>query len=187
MRTVFHVLATIFSLLYPFLVYYLLQHNLTIVVAIILLLVLLVRLIAGGLKKLFEGLVLLTIGLLMMALYLWDNRNEVFLLLYPVMINVVFLTVFGSSLAKNNIPIVQKIASLHVKKELQNLAFKDYCRNVTIAWCLFFVVNGSIALVTVIYGNREIWTLYNGVIAYILIGIMFVAEYLVRRFVKKVG
>src|SRR5574344_383223 len=103
MRTVFHVLATIFSLLYPFLVYYLLQHNLTIVVAIILPLVLLVRLIAGGLKKLFEGLVLLTIGLLMMALYLWDNRNEVFLLLYPVMINVVFLTVFGSSLAKKDI------------------------------------------------------------------------------------
>lgn len=187
MRIVLQVLATILSLAYPFLVYYLLQKGLTLAVAVLLPVVLLLRLIAGGFKKIIEGIGLFLIGLVMVGLYFLDNQNEAFLLLYPVLINLAFLTVFASSLTHKSTPIVEKIATLHVKLELQNSDFKSYCRQVTVAWCLFFIGNGALALATVICGNREIWTLYNGCIAYILIGLMFAGEYLVRRFLKRVG
>ncbi len=60
-----------------------------------------------------------------------------------------------------------------------------YCRKVTMIWCGFFVVNGSIALVTALLGDIKIWTLYNGFISYLLMGLLFGIEYLVRRAVKR--
>ena len=36
------------------------------------------------------------------------------------------------------------------------------------------------ALFNVLYGSLELWTLYNGLISYILIGILFLGEFIVR-------
>jgi hypothetical protein len=60
-----------------------------------------------------------------------------------------------------------------------------YTRKVTITWCLFFIANGSIATFTALYSSMEIWSLYNGFIAYILMGSVFVIEYLIRIRVRK--
>ena len=51
-------------------------------------------------------------------------------------------------------------------------------------WCIFFIVNGSIATFTVFVGSDKIWSLYNGLISYILIGLFFMVEYLVRKMVQ---
>ena len=59
-----------------------------------------------------------------------------------------------------------------------------YTRKVTIAWCLFFLSNGLIALYTVFYSSIEIWTLYNGFVSYILMGLFFAVEYLIRLKVR---
>jgi acyl-coenzyme A synthetase/AMP-(fatty) acid ligase/3-hydroxymyristoyl/3-hydroxydecanoyl-(acyl carrier protein) dehydratase len=60
-----------------------------------------------------------------------------------------------------------------------------YCRTVTVLWCLFFVVNGGIAAFTVFRSSEAVWALYNGGISYILIGILFGAELLVRTMKDK--
>jgi uncharacterized membrane protein len=60
-----------------------------------------------------------------------------------------------------------------------------YTRKVTQVWCGFFVINGSIALGTAIWASPEVWTLYNGVIAYVLMGLLFGGEYLVRLRFKR--
>lgn len=60
-----------------------------------------------------------------------------------------------------------------------------YTRRVTQIWCLFFIVNGSIALLTALYGDMALWTAWNGMIAYLLIGALMAGEWLVRRRVMK--
>jgi uncharacterized membrane protein len=60
-----------------------------------------------------------------------------------------------------------------------------YCRRVTAAWCIFFVVNGMISLATALWGSNEVWMLYNGVISYILIGTVFTVEYIIRIILRR--
>jgi uncharacterized membrane protein len=60
-----------------------------------------------------------------------------------------------------------------------------YTRRVTQIWCVFFIVNGSIALVTALWSSFEIWSLYNGFIAYLLMGLLLVGEYIVRMRTQK--
>ena len=60
-----------------------------------------------------------------------------------------------------------------------------YTRTVTKVWCAFFVVNGSIALATALWASQAVWSLYNGVIAYVAMGVLFAGEYLVRLKVKR--
>jgi uncharacterized membrane protein len=51
---------------------------------------------------------------------------------------------------------------------------------VTRAWCVFFVANGGIALWTALAASDATWALYNGAIAYVLIGAMLAGEWLLR-------
>ena len=61
-----------------------------------------------------------------------------------------------------------------------------YTRVVTRVWCGFFIFNGSVALFTVLRGDMHLWTLWNGMIAYILMGTLMAGEWLVRqRMIKK--
>jgi len=67
---------------------------------------------------------------------------------------------------------------------LQDPALPDeaipYTRKVTIIWCGFFMLNGVLALLTTLYASDRIWALYNGLISYCLMGLLFAGEWLVR-------
>ena len=61
-----------------------------------------------------------------------------------------------------------------------------YTRKVTLVWCGFFIGNGAMALFTVLHGDMHLWTLWNGMVAYILMGTLMATEWLVRqRVIKK--
>jgi uncharacterized membrane protein len=60
-----------------------------------------------------------------------------------------------------------------------------YTRRVTQVWCGFFVMNGTLALLTAVWASAAIWSLYNGVLAYVLMGCLFAGEYLVRIVVRR--
>jgi uncharacterized membrane protein len=60
-----------------------------------------------------------------------------------------------------------------------------YTRRVTQVWCGFFIVNGAIALATAVWSSFEFWSLYNGVIAYLLMGILLGGEYVIRMKTQK--
>ncbi|SDU23853.1 COG4648 family protein [Halopseudomonas salegens] len=97
---------------------------------------------------------------------------------YPVAVNLIMLGVFGSSLLHGQ-PLVEQFARLQ-EPDLPAAAVA-YTRRVTQAWCLFFIVNGSLAAWTALYAELSTWALYNGVISYILIGIMFAGEWMLRH------
>ncbi|MFK3704265.1 hypothetical protein ACI2JR_04715 [Klebsiella sp. NPDC088457] len=105
-------------------------------------------------------------------------KTHQLLLFYPVAVNAVMLAVFGGSLW-SAMPLVERLARLQ-EPHLPAAAVR-YTRRVTQVWSLFFIANGSIALCTALYGDMALWTAWNGMIAYLLIGALMAGEWLVRR------
>ncbi len=97
--------------------------------------------------------------------------------LYPFLVNVAFLTVFSTSLRRPP-TVIERLARLQ-HPELPPEAI-PYLRKVTLAWCVFFFFNGSVALYTAIHASDAAWALYNGLIAYGLIGAMLLGERVIR-------
>jgi uncharacterized membrane protein len=48
-------------------------------------------------------------------------------------------------------------------------------------WCGFFLLNAGTAAALAVFAPLEWWTLYNGLIAYGLIGLMFAVELVLRH------
>lgn len=115
---------------------------------------------------------------------IWND--PVGLLLVPALISLTLLMGFAHSLRVGP-PMVERFARMQV----ETLSDEEvtYCRRVTRVWCGFFVVNGSIAAGLALAGRLELWALYNGLLAYLALGTLFVVEYLYRhyRFRRYVG
>ena len=109
-------------------------------------------------------------------------KTHQLLLYYPVVVNGVMLAVFGASLW-SAMPVVERLARLR-EPDLPDAAI-GYTRRVTQIWCLFFVINGGIALFTVLHGDMALWTAWNGMIAYLCMGALMAGEWLVRRRIIK--
>ncbi len=102
--------------------------------------------------------------------------------LYPLMVNLAMLIVFGYSYFKPP-TVIETFARLrHPNLPEQGV---NYTRKVTLVWCVFFILNASISLYTAVCTSVEVWTIYNGLVSYILIGILFTVEFIVRFFVQK--
>jgi uncharacterized membrane protein len=103
------------------------------------------------------------------------------LLYYPVLVNAMFLLAFAASLFQSQ-TLVERLAR-RFDPDLPPEGVR-YTRQVTIAWCVFFVANGGIAWWTTTQAI-SVWALYNGLIAYVAIGAMFSGEWLIRRRVMR--
>ena len=103
--------------------------------------------------------------------------SETGLLLYPVLVSLLMFLLFFASWLKP--PTVIEMIGRMRDPERPERAIR-YTRNLTLVWCAFFVVNGGIALATLAL-SREWWTLYNGLISYLLLGALFFGELLFRR------
>ena len=101
--------------------------------------------------------------------------------LYPVAVNALLLLVFATSLLRPP-SVIERIAR-RTEPDLSP-AGVIYTRRFTWVWCGFFVLNGSIALATALWASAATWALYNGLIAYGLIGLVFAGEWLVRQRVR---
>ncbi|GGX86772.1 hypothetical protein GCM10007160_12650 [Litchfieldella qijiaojingensis] len=101
---------------------------------------------------------------------------------YPVAVSAIMLVIFISSLWQG-MPIVERLARLR-EPDLPPAGVR-YTRRVTWAWCGFFVLNGAIASWTALYADLATWSLYNGVISYLLIALMFAGEWLLRHRLRR--
>ena len=119
-------------------------------------------------------------GVVLAAASLWlDNSGAV--LYYPVLVNSALLVLFTASLARPP-SVIERIARL-TDPELPPAAVV-YTRRVTIVWAVFFTLNGGAALYTALFTRLETWALYNGLIAYVLIGTLFAVEFAIRTALK---
>lgn len=108
-------------------------------------------------------------------------RDHHLLLWYPVAVNAILLLLFASSLF-SAMPLVERLARLR-ETDLPPRAVA-YTRRVTQVWCLFFLMNGGVALVTCLQTSLFWWTWWNGLISYLLIGLLMAGEWCVRQRIK---
>jgi uncharacterized membrane protein len=120
-------------------------------------------------------------ALVLVACAIWSNLLLP-LKLYPVLVNLALLAGFGYSL-KTPMSAVERMARLR-GADFPPVA-QAYMRTVTQVWCGFFVVNGAIALGTALWASEAVWSLYTGVISYVLMAVLFGVEYLVRLRFKR--
>jgi uncharacterized membrane protein len=120
-------------------------------------------------------------ALALAALAIWYNALLP-LKLYPAMVSAAFLGVFGYSLLAPP-SIIERMA--RGRGPALPPFVIAYTRRVTQVWCAFFLLNGCLALATALWASATLWSLYTGVISYVLMGLLFAAEYMVRRQVKK--
>lgn len=133
-------------------------------------------------KKLILPLVL---GVLIIAIFI--TNSDRLLKLYPIIINGSFLLTFSYTLIRSP-SMILRFASLQDKKLKDNADYAGiviYCRTVTFIWCGFFIFNILVASYLTFYASDFAWSLYNGLISYILIGILVTGEMVVRRLVQK--
>lgn len=123
---------------------------------------------------------LLSIFLAYALLAAWLN-NERVLMAYPVLVNASLFMIFLWSL-KGGESMMFRFASARGMK--MSVYAPAYLRKLTIVWIVFFLLNGLAAAWTMTR-SMEIWAIYNGVIAYCLIGVLIAGEWLFRIFYKK--
>lgn len=130
------------------------------------------------------GFPMLAVAAVVAATIVWNDPLG--LLLIPTFISVALLTTFGLSLRAEQ-SMIERFARLQVDTlSPQEIA---YCRRVTLVWCVFFVVNGAVALGLALRESLGAWTLYTGLVSYLVIGALLASEYVYRhwRFRRYVG
>jgi uncharacterized membrane protein len=172
------VLFFLLALSYPVLVYFGLKKHSAKTVGLILAGLLLVRFIWGRSreKKRRVGLMLLPPFALCVTSALVDNR--MFVLYLPVLVSIALLFSFGITLFRGP-SAVETLARLqHPELTVEEVA---HCRLTTQVWVGFFILNGAIAFWTAWWGSLDAWGLYNGLLTYIAMGILFAVEFVYRH------
>jgi uncharacterized membrane protein len=100
------------------------------------------------------------------------------LLALPVVVNLALLGHFAGSL-RGPVSLVERLARMQ-EPELPP-GGPAYCRTVTKVWCGFFLMNAAVAGGLAIWGSLAAWTLFTGLISYLLVGALFTAEFVARR------
>jgi uncharacterized membrane protein len=112
-----------------------------------------------------------------------------FVLAMPVLVSLALLAAFASSLFAER-TIVERFARMQEARlagsenpapELSP-AQVAHCRQVTWAWSIYFVLNAGAAGVLALFAPTSWWAAYSGGIAYAIMGLMFVGEYLLRQY-----
>lgn len=133
-------------------------------------------------KNLLSSFFFLTAGILCFV-----ANSSLFLKLYPVAVCATFLFFFATSLVSPP-PIVFRFATMQDKSILKSPYKKrveNYCKKVTIVWCAFFVLNIAAAIYTAFFCSEKIWSIYNGGISYLIMGMIFAIEFFLRKRVNK--
>lgn len=125
------------------------------------------------------GGALVGVGLLLVVVV---SNEAVLLRFYPVCMNLLMLLLFVWTLL--NPPSAIERVARRFDPNLSELGVR-HTRQVTQVWCLFFIINGAVAGYTALYASMDTWTLYNGFIAYLLMGLLFAGELLVRYIRKQ--
>src|SRR6266849_3157756 len=105
---------------------------------------------------------------------------DTLLKLPPVIINLAMAVWFGRTLAPGEEPMISWFARLVRGKELPP-DIARYTRCSTAIWTALFVSSAAVAAALAVLATPEIWSLFANGIDYLLVGVLFVGEYVFRR------
>lgn len=130
-------------------------------------------------KSLLRSLALLpaVVITLLLGAVVMDSLG--FVLLLPAAVNLTFLASFAITLYRGP-PMVERFARI-IDPDL-TAEEQRWCRLWTWLWSSFFAVNAGVALILSQVGALDWWTAYNGVVSYMVVGILFTVEYIARKY-----
>jgi uncharacterized membrane protein len=177
---------SVLLLAYPFLVFFSLQHVGAATVGGILFVLVAARYAllkvaqpsVASMAPAVKSLLPLTLVGIASGVSMLLSNHPLAVRLNPVWISLTMLAVFGWSLYSPP-SMIERFARL-AQPQLPPHAIA-YTRRVTQIWCVFFVVNAAVALWTALAASLPVWTLYNGLVSYLLMGLLLAIEFLVRR------
>jgi uncharacterized membrane protein len=121
------------------------------------------------------------------AVSLFMGDSPLVLKLYPALADLAYLTILTASffvpppLAYYFIEIFDRT----IKDRIPGPKFDRYCFRATLVWCVFFVIDGVIALLTALFGSNIIWAVYNSGITYVLMGLIFFGEFILLQIIVR--
>ncbi len=114
---------------------------------------------------------------LVFALLGWVSNNGTWFLILPSANQAAFGLAFLRSLKST--PLIEHFARM-VKPEL-GTAQQAHCRSWTAVWGIYLLVLAALGLVLARFSTLEVWTVYVGILSYVLVGVLFAIEYVVRK------
>lgn len=178
----FGLLAGLLLALYPLLVYLGMQWLEPAVLGICIVGLYLLRSLARPSRGWQRWVILLT-GVTLAAVF-WYANSELLLRLLPAGINLTLAVFFTWGVLRPPALPTRMAALQHgvPAAELPEPTVR-YTRTVAMIWSVFFLFNATLATLTALMASREMWALYNGLVAYGLVGALFAAEYAYRRLI----
>jgi uncharacterized membrane protein len=115
------------------------------------------------------------VGTVLVAAAVFNNGR--FFLFVPALVNATLLIAFGRTLLSppSMIETLARLQGYDISGEKI-----PYCRTVTAIWCAFFTLNSAFIVWLALYASLAWWTLYTGLLAYGLVGVVMGAELLYR-------
>lgn len=120
------------------------------------------------------------INVIILLMLSFFSNSSFLLKLYPVVMSLSFLSIFLYSIIKPP-TVITLIAGARDKLTVNAVT---YTKKVTKVWCVFFFCNALVSFSTVFLSD-ELWALYNGLLSYLLMGVLFLGEWIVRKRFKK--
>lgn len=117
---------------------------------------------------------------LVLGAWTWLSQSPFGVKVYPVLVNAGLLLAFVWTLVYPP-TVIERLARL--REPALPPSGVRYTRYVTWVWVAFFAINGSIAAAT-LWAEDHIWAIYNGLISYLLIGALFLGEFLFRQYYR---
>ncbi|MCP1374659.1 hypothetical protein [Dyella lutea] len=179
MRRLSAILLPVVGVLYPFVVYFGMEKVAPPVFALVLGSIWLIR--APSLLREPGGRWMVAAALAYCVLLAVTGEGQL-LRWYPTLISLLLLATFGVSLIYGP-PIIERVARLR-EPELPPEAV-PYTRKVTWVWVGFFVFNAAVSAALTLWAPLKWWTLYNGLLVYFIMGVLFVGEWLLRQRLRR--
>lgn len=180
MKTVLGILSALFILASPWVLYWTLSQQRVGVAAAVLIGWVVVRtipvLVAARREQRVAALQLPAIALVFVALG-WVSNNGTWLLVLPSATQATFGLAFLRSLSGT--PLIEHFARM-MKPELGAPQIA-HCRRWTLIWGIYLVALAAVGLALARWATLSVWTVYVGVVSYVLVGALFAVEYLIRK------
>lgn len=130
--------------------------------------------LAGWMAPLAGGAV--TLALLAVVNPPWAARA------YPVVVSLAGAAAFGISLARGP-SLVARMAAL--AGEVLDARGERYTWRVSAVWSGVLLVNAAVAACLGAFASLAAWTLWNGLLSYLMMGAVFAGEFLLRRRLRR--